>query len=267
MLKKIFYSILFVLSSVVFADDTTVEKSSPIPSVVKDGWHGSITPYAWLPSISSHTYYHDRDLGTIDSSYGSVLSHLSAGAMLEGELHYDRFGVAANLMYSSESGNTTKVVANGEAAINDSAKARLGVYTLLGTYTAYNSDKLYVDAVAGARILNMNFKNSLNLSSQGQSLYQNTSWYSNTQTNPVVGVKGYARISDSKWFIPFYVDIGGGGNQTKVTSQQILGVGYGDSWWNVKLVWNNLYYSLNQEGGTGYVNMTGPALGVTFAFE
>lgn len=262
-MKKIALLLLAAFSLNALAD----ESAGPIPEVTKDGWRATITPYLWLPSISTHTYYKDKDLGVVDVSPGSVLSHLSTGVMLEGEVHYDKFGVAANITYAGESGNTAKAVANGAASANDTARLNLGVYTILGTYTAYNDKNWYIDAMAGARILDMSSKNSLNVSSQGETVYQNTTWTNSTQTNPVVGVKGYARISDSKWFIPFYVDVGGGGNQTKLTTQEMLGVGYGEDWWNVKLVWNNLYYSLNQNGGTGYMNMSGPALGVTFAFK
>ena len=89
---------------------------------------------------------------------------------------------------------------------------------------------------------------------------------STTVTNAIVGVKGRVRISDSEWFVPFYLDVGGGAPRTNVTSQAMLGIGKAYSWGDVSLALKNVYYQFSQNKTTGDLDLFGAALAVTFRF-
>jgi hypothetical protein len=89
---------------------------------------------------------------------------------------------------------------------------------------------------------------------------------STTITNAIVGVKGRVQISDSTWFVPFYLDVGAGSAQTNVTSQAMLGIGKAYSWGDVSLAVKNVYYQLSQNKQTADLNLFGAALAVTFRF-
>ena len=121
--------------------------------------------------------------------------------------------------------------------------------------------------LAGARIFSMNPSVSATASIDGTQVASANPSINKTGGAGIVGLKGMQRLGESNWFIPFYVDVGVGGSTTPFTTQELLGVGYGKDWWAVNLVWNNYYSKVGFDGGqNGYINMTGPALGVSFRF-
>jgi hypothetical protein len=85
-------------------------------------------------------------------------------------------------------------------------------------------------------------------------------------TNPIVGVKGRYKLGDSDYFVPFYLDVGGGVDGTQITSQGILGVGKAYDWGDLMLVFNDVYYQTKSKNTTSNLNFYGAALGVSFKF-
>jgi hypothetical protein len=82
-----------------------------------------------------------------------------------------------------------------------------------------------------------------------------------------VGVKGRFRIADTDYFVPFYVDVGGGSSNTEVTSQQLLGIGKAYGWGEATLAFKNLYYKQKiQSNASADLNMYGVIVGATFRF-
>lgn len=243
------------------------EAASPIPEL-SDSFRFSITPYVWMAGLSGNVDYANGKSVHTDLSANKVLSNLSVGGMLDGEVHYGRFGVFGNGIFAKLSNNGSKSYLRDNALTVDSTTdAWMGIYTAAATYTAYADPKWYVDVLAGARFLNLNSKTQLDASlnpihySRDKTLYSQLS-----STDAIGGVKGRYRLVESNFYIPFYVDAGGGTSTAKFTSQQALGIGYAFSYADISLVYNNLYYSLSNDKASSYVNMSGPALGVTFRF-
>ena len=81
----------------------------------------------------------------------------------------------------------------------------------------------------------------------------------------MIGLKGRARLSDSDWFVPFYLDVGGGGS-TEVTTQAFLGIGRAYEWGDVIFGVKNLYYNQKTQGANTHMDLFGGALGVAFKF-
>lgn len=264
--NKILSFLVATIPLISFANDS----DNPIPQIEPSTLRGSFTPYLWLPSMSMNSYYNTKDLGTVNVSQGTILNNLSTGFMGEAELHYDRFGLYANVVYSDLTNNSSKALTlpNGYPAnLNTHTNASLGIYTFGGTYTAYNSKSTYLDVLAGARIFNMNTSLSATASVEGIQVASANPSINKTGGAGILGLKGMQRLGESNWFIPFYADVGVGNSTTPFTTQEILGVGYGKDWWAVNLVWNNYYSKIGfGEGQNGYINMTGPALGLSFRF-
>jgi hypothetical protein len=245
-----------------FADST-----SPIPEV-SDGFRFSITPYLWLAGLSGNVDYANGKSVHSDLNANKVLSNLSIGFMADGEVHYGRFGVMGNAIFAKLSNSGSKSYLKDDAiTVSSTTDAWMGIYTAAGTYTAYADPNWYVDVLAGARFLNLNSKTQLDLSinpihyTKGKTLYSQLS-----STDAIGGFKGRYRLVDSNFYIPFYVDAGGGSSTAKFTSQQALGVGYAFSYADISLVYNNLYYSMSNDKASSYVNMSGPAIAATFRF-
>jgi hypothetical protein len=181
--------------------------------------------------------------------------------MIEGEVHKGNWGFAANLLYSSLQNQGSRIV--GQNDLGSTTNMNMGIYNLAATYTLYSTPQLYLDAMAGVRILTTMVKTDVNV----QGVPAATSLSSTSAlTNPIVGVKGRVRISDSDYFIPFYVDVGGGVSGTRVTTQGIIGIGKAYDWGDISLNFNNLFYRTQNNNVTSNLDLYGAALGVTFKF-
>lgn len=80
----------------------------------------------------------------------------------------------------------------------------------------------------------------------------------------VVGVRGRYTFGDSKWFVPYYVDVGTG--SSSLTWQGSLGLGYAAGWGDVKLAYRHLYYRQSGNKLLHDFSISGPTLSATFRF-
>lgn len=237
-----------------------IKKPVAIPQVSND-WRGSITPYLWALNVNGSVYHGGNELVSANIDTSSLLSTLNMGAMLIGEVHKGNWGLSADLMYADITKTSSRPVGN-YVDLGSKTSLSLGIYTVTASYTLHNSKDVYLDALLGARVLNNNGSTSFNV--DGYPLLRKN--INTTVTDPVVGVKGRFRISDSEYFVPFYVDVGGGGGNTQVTTQAYLGVGRAFDWGDVELVVKNLYYKQKNQGVTSNLDLFGAGVGVTFKF-
>lgn len=254
-------SVLISLNSPVSATDTT-----PLPSAT-EGFRYVITPYLWFLGINGKLDYNNVQRVDTKLNDSQLLSTTDIGGMIEGEVHYGRWGVMGNAIYSKSSSLGSKSYIKDQALTVDSnSNSWIGIYTLAGTYTAVTTPSVYLDVLAGARFLNINSKTALSASVPNTYTGDRTLYASVSATDAIGGLKGRARISDTNFYVPFYVDAGGGSSVAKFTSQQVLGVGYAFEYVDISLVYSNLYYSMSKNQVSSYINMSGPALAATFRF-
>jgi hypothetical protein len=241
--------------------------TSPMPSV-SEGFRYVVTPYLWFMGINGKLDYNNVQRVDTKINDNQLLSTTDVAAMIEGEVHYGRWGVMGNAIYSKSSSLGSKSFIKAPALTVDSnTNSWIGIYTLAGTYTAVATPSAYLDILAGARFLNVNSKAALNASVANTPYTGDRTLYSSVSaTDAIGGVKGRVRITDSNFYVPFYVDAGGGSSVAKFTSQQVLGVGYAFEYVDISLVYSNLYYSMNKNQVSSYINMSGPALAATFRF-
>jgi hypothetical protein len=243
-------------------------ETSPIPTLSNE-FRFAITPYLWGAGITGDVDHDNVKRVHTHISSEKVLSNLSTGAMLDGEVHYGRWGLYGNGVFAklSNAGATSRLKDGVALDVNSNADAWLGLYTVAGTYTAYASKSVYLDVLAGARFLNLNAKVQLDASIQNTSYSGNRTLYSSLHTSDAIaGVKGRFRLGESYWYVPVYLDAGGGSSVAKLTSQQALGIGYAFKGVDVALLYNNIYYSLSNGNVSSYINMSGPAIAATFRF-
>ena len=237
------------------------DKPVAVPQVT-NAWHGSISPYLWGVNVNGSLYYDQSKLGTVSMGTGQLLQDLNVGGMLFAELHKGHFGVMADLFYAKMTLNKSSVVR--QVDLGSKTTLETGVYTLAGTYTLHNTNNSYVDALAGVRVLSLNTRTDISI---GDTPYNAVAKMSSTIADPVVGVKGRFRIADTDYFVPFYVDVGGGSSNTEVTSQQLLGIGKAYGWGEATLAFKNLYYKQKiQSNASADLNMYGVIVGATFRF-
>ncbi len=245
-----------------YASDT-----APLPAAT-EGLRYVITPYLWFLGVNGKVDYNNVQRVDTKIDTNQLLSTYDIGGMIEGEVHYGPWGIMGNAIYSKSSSLGSKSYLKDQALTVDSnTTSWMGIYTVAGTYTAVSTPYLYLDMLAGARFLNLNSKVALSASVTNTPYTDDRTLYSTVSaTDAIGGVKGRVRISESNFYVPFYVDAGGGSSVAKFTTQQILGVGYAFNYVDISLVYSNLYYSMSKDQVSSYLNMSGPALAATFRF-
>ncbi len=241
-------------------------------------WHFSLTPYAWLPGISSSTRYQVPGTGTIQNNTNKdIYSYLSGAFMLEGTARKGSWGIYSDIdwaNFSNEQGHFTRIGGariGGNASLDTSWDLKGGMFNIAGLYSAAHGHNGFIDVLVGVRYLWL--KGSVDwdftLTGNGGLVNLAKSGRLRGQTNltdGIIGVRGIWTPFDNKnVFFPYYVDVGSGGSET--TYQAKLGVGYAFHWGAIALVYRDVEY--HQSGGDNFlrkVRLSGPALSATFQF-
>ncbi len=258
-LAALFASVTAV-TSVATAQTAPSAKPEPVFQV-SDAWRFAVTPYLWLVNINGSVYYDDTRLGHAYLSSSELLSNLNAAGMVTLEAHKGRLGIAADLVYSKISSQNSTI--RGAVDLGSKTTVEQGIYTVAGTYTVHNSASAYVDALVGLRVMDMRASTAVAVAGTPLGLTKSKNV---TTTDPIIGLKGRVQLGASDYFVPFYIDVGGGSSNTEVTTQQMVGVGRAFSWGDTTLGVKNLYYKQKTNGVTTDQSLYGVTLGVTFKF-
>jgi len=244
-------------------------------------WHFTLTPYLWLPNVNGSADVTARglrgadgqDLGQVGLSSeigpNDYLSNLQMALMLIGEARKGPWSVFTDVMYVDFGNEKTHLkrvtgpLGVLSTEISREAKTDLSstVWTLAAGYTIVRDPSWNLDLFAGFRYLTMS--SDLNVSVQdenGRYLRDNKISMDQDVWDGIVGARGEVRFSDSRWFMPYYVDVGTGSSNW--TWQAILGAGYRFDWGDVTLALRSLSYDFDKNNAD--VRFTGPALGVSF---
>ena len=216
------------------------------------GWSFSITPYAWLPTVST-TYAYTGPRGatvtnTISAGIGDYISELNFGLMVGGEARYDRFTIMTDLVYANASITTSNshfssvnvglgpIDIPRELQLSTGTRLSTTIWSVAGGYTLLQGDWGNLDAVVGMRTLFMGATTNYTLAadilapdgtialSRGGGLNLGV-----TKVEGVGGVTGRINIPNSSFYVPFYLDAGGG--SVPFTWQVYAGVAYKAATW------------------------------------
>jgi opacity protein-like surface antigen len=259
------------------------------PTPESAGWTFSVTPYAWLPTVSS-TYSFTGPRGasvtnTISAGIGDYISELNFALMVGGEARYGRFTVMTDLIYSNASvttGNSHLSSVNlGVAPINIPRELQLStgtrlattIWSVAGGYTLLQGDWGNLDGVAGIRALFMgttsNYTLAADILAPDQTVALSRSGSLSlgvTKVEGIGGVTGRINIPNSNWYLPFYLDAGGG--SVPFTWQVYAGVAYkAETWLDVSLGYRYLAFDGGSKTrGVEKLNLGGVVLASSFRF-
>ena len=243
-------------------------------------WHYWVTPYLWLPGVNGEFRF---DLAggviplppstSITTSPDSYLTDLQFAAMIAGEARKGNVSLYTDLMYidfADLASHVTSVgVAGGGSAPGVSASLNNGlrgtIWTLLGGYTVARSNKGYLDLAGGVRYAGLDVSTDWSIAGTNGLFARSGSVDKSIDLwDGIVGVKGQWLLTPSgDWFVPYYADIGAG-TESNWTWQAYAGLGYRWSWGDAVLLFRNLSYDQSGDHPIQKLDLTGPALGVTF---
>ncbi len=227
---------------------------------LSEQWRFSVSPYAWGMGIRGSVSHNGTSLGHVKFKTGDVLSDLKMAAMLVAEARHGRFGLYLDGMYGDLGKSTSSVAGRDDLTSNTSIT--MTMLTLAPSYNMVSTPSLQLDGLVGARVMWQNASTRISFPQAGESVSESSSLQLATG---IVGVKGRYNFDNSKYFVPFYVDVGAG-QSSSVTSQAYLGVGRAFEWGDVSLVAKNVYYQFKQNQTNIDLNMFGAAIAATFRF-
>jgi len=251
-----------------------------------DKWTFAVRPYLWAPGISGTLKYDIPPGGgggaTVDlSSY--ILQNLNMALMLSAEARKGDWSVLTDVVYldvESDDSNVKSVSFAGPGGrIDVSAGADVGTkvkltgfeWELAGAYTVARGGNSSLDVLAGVRYLGIEAKTDWQLSGSitgpgpGQSFASSGSTSDRVDLwDGILGIRGFVGLGQSKWAIPYYLDVGTG--TSTITSQAMAGIEYRYSWGDLQLLYRYLYYDLKGDKLLQNVSLNGPAIGVNFRF-
>jgi hypothetical protein len=250
-----------------------------------DKWAFAVRPYLWAPGISGTLKYDIPPGGggaSVDlSSY--ILQNLNMALMLSAEARKGDWSVLTDVVYLDVESGDSKVksisFAGPGGRIDVSAGADLGTQVTLrgfegelaGAYTVARGGNSSMGVLAGVRYLGIEAGTDWQISGSitgpgpGQSFAASGSVSERVDLwDGIVGIRGAVGLGESKWAIPYYLDVGTG--TSAITSQGMAGIEYRYSWGELQLLYRYLYYDLKGDRLLQNVTFNGPAVGVNFRF-
>jgi hypothetical protein len=189
----------------------------------------------------------------------------------------DRFGFFTDVIYldvgdsiaGSRSIGAGSVPLPPDVTTDGSFDIKGWVWTLAASYRAMSTPDATVDVFTGARLLDVEGALSWRFSEPfgpfagpfqaGSSEVERHSW------DGIVGAKGRVNFGrGSRWFVPYYADIGTG--NADLTWQASTGIGYAADWGDVFATWRYLRYDFGDDRTFEDLDFNGPAVGVAFHF-
>jgi hypothetical protein len=239
-------------------------------------WQFRASLYAYLPSIGGNLAFPVRSGdASVTVHPDNVLDELNFAFMGTFEANNGRFGVFTDFMYldvsGSRSGGRDFQVGNHDLPASVTGDLDLTIkgtaWTIAGEYRVTSSPEFTMDALLGARLLDVRPKLSWSLAGDvatiptagraGNYEIKANNW------DAIVGVKGRYAFGDRRaWFVPFYADVGTG--ESDLTWQAAAGLGYAFGWGDVLALWRYLGYNMKSGQAVEDINFNGPMIGVTF---
>lgn len=274
-MKKMMISAL-VASSLAMAggDIAPIEEEVEAAPVVMEesAFHQRIMIYGWLPSISGTLNYElpPGSGGDVSVDASDLVDALKMVFMGNYEIRKDKWSFIADAIYidlgNSESRAATIPVGPGNPTIEVGADQSMSAWilSLMGGYNLVQTDNVTFDLAAGARYLSLDAGATLQIDGPLPPQLPTLNFDKSVELwDAVVGFRGEYRFNEN-WFMPYHFDIGAG--DSDLTWQALAGVGYRYGWGDILLAYRYLSYDEGTDGLVQDLELSGPALAVSFRF-
>jgi opacity protein-like surface antigen len=198
---------------------------------------------------------------TTSAGIGDYISELNFGLMVGAEARYNRFTLMTDLVYANASVTTSNnhfssvnlssgpVNIARDEQLSTGSRLAMTIWSLEGGYTVFQGDWGNLDAVAGMRMLFINGTSNYTLAADILGPNRTIALSRDGSLNlgdayaeGVGGVAGRINIPNSKFFLPFYLDAGGG--SVPFTWQAYAGTAYrATSWLDISLGYRYLDFN------------------------
>ena len=244
-----------------------------IAQVGGDQWRFALTPYLWLPNIDGTLKFSippgAGGSPSVDVGPNSYLENLDFALMLAGEARRGDWAIISDVIYLDFSGESSAVKSVGgiQVPVNQNTSTGLKglVWELAASYTLARSPMATFEVLGGFRYFGLEasvqwqLAGPIGLFPQAGSHTQKEELW-----DAIVGVRGRAKLGGGSWFVPYYLDAGGGSSE--LTWQGITGIGYSFRWGDALLAYRHVYYDQKGDKLLQDISFSGPSLAASFRF-
>jgi hypothetical protein len=241
-------------------------------------------PYLWLPSIKTNLGYQVPTLprhkggkhveSTIEVGPSDYISKINSGALVALNARMGLVSVFGDYIYtnvsSTTSTSTTITGPLGHVSIpvtfNTNSRTASTIWELAAGYALAHGHNADLNLFAGWRQfpINVTLDYSAVIGKQGILTPSGSLVVNELSTDVIGGLQGKAFFNGDHWYVPYYIDIGEGNNNS--TWQGFTGAGYTFSHGqSLVATYRTLnYYSFAPGSPVKKLTLSGPLLGYTF---
>lgn len=243
-----------------------------VAETTDNAWSGRAVLYGWLPTMKGETRYDDPDAPDGEVDIGRILESIDTVFMGAISLRRGHWGLISDYIYldlSDEQSNTASLNLDRLGPSLDlgySAKLRVTgyVWNLAGTYRLVDEPGYNIGILAGFRYLDLEEELILRATvgdpSSGGSSGRVNLKAKDGVLDGIVGVHGQVRVGGSRWYVPYYLDIGAG--DTDYTWQALSGIGYAYRSLDFSLTYRHLEWHVDSSQNLQSLSFSGPMLGI-----
>lgn len=248
------------------------------PAGSDGGWQFSLTPYLWLPGVSS-TLNFDVPPGAggrpeVDVGANDYLENLESALMVSGEARKGSWAIFSDFIYLDFGNETSEIrsvsgpggMVQVPVDVNTTSSLKGLMWQLAVSHALSRSPANTFEVLGGFRYLDL--ESTLDWRLAGAiGLFPQSGSFSQKEEllDAIVGARGKLRLGDgNRWFAPYYLDAGAG--DSKLTWQAMAGIGYSFKWGDVLATYRHLSYEQESDQHVEDLTFSGPALGAAFRF-
>ena len=186
-----------------------------------DTWQFQLAPYAWLAGQKG-------TVGTIPplppadidiDFYDDILGNIKGALFLVGEARKGRFGIVADVAYNDiEMEDPTP----GQGFTLLRSRTQSWIVSAAGFYRLTERQGTFLDLIGGVRYWSVD--STLTLTEgllPAQSISNKEDWF-----DPIIGLKGFSKLGDSRFFVSGFLVLGGFGAGSDFMWDANLNLGY-----------------------------------------
>jgi len=218
----------------------------------------------------------------VETDYSALLENLEFGFMIAGEVRKGRWSVFTDVIYIDFSDEDSKVKSIDlsdtgrlpvSSTIDAGTKSSLtgATWTLAGSYGVLQGDLGKIELLAGFRYFGLEASTDWTLTTTvngpgGTQVFPQSGSFTESEDlwDGIIGIRGRLNLGESKFYVPYSIDVGTGSSE--ITWQGVVGLGYGFKWIDILLTYRHLYYDMDDDGLIQDMQFSGPAFGLTFRF-
>jgi hypothetical protein len=237
-------------------------------------WDVRAAIYAFVPDIGGETRFTAPGGGEFDIQSDDLVRNTELAGMAAIEAQKGRIGFFADLIYMDVGDEITGSTTLGQGSVplppGVTADAALDieatVFTIAANFRVVSTERNTVDAFAGVRTLWAEGTLDATLRSPAGPISSAASTAEDDVLDAIIGVKGKVNLGDTGvWFLPYYIDVGTGDSDR--TTQAALGFGRSLRWGEVFGTYRYIDYDFNDDSLLSGLDMSGPAIGISYHFN